>query len=122
MAGAASISIITELSGLGKLLEFAEKFNITTTPTAFTYNFRTLTTTDTAEALDLGDVSTVEYVVIKAVSGPLYVDTSFSSTFTNEIVIAAGEVACFKPAGATYVKNYTAAATPTYEYVCIGTT
>jgi hypothetical protein len=122
MAAELSVSIIAEASGLGKLLTFLEKFTQTTTPTAFTYNYRTLATADTEEALDLGDVTTVEYVVIKAVSGPLYVDTSFSVTFSNEIIIPAGEIACFKPGGTLYVKNYTALGTPTYEYLVSGTT
>lgn len=121
MAAEASITVNAELTGLGKMLEFAEKFTVTTTPTAYTYNYRTLATADTAEALDLGDVTIVHLIIIKAIAS-IYIDTSYVSTFVNEIVLHAGEVAVFKPAGTVYIKNYTAAATPTYEYVVVGIT
>lgn len=121
MAAECAISIIAEASGLGKLLEFAEKFTVTTTPTAYTYNYRTLATADTAEVLDLGDVTTVHLIIIKAI-GSIYIDTSYVSTFVNEIVLHAGEVAVFKPAGTVYIKNYTGAATPAYEFLVVGVT
>jgi len=121
MAASCDISVIAEFSGLGKLLNFCDKFSVTTTPTAVTYNYRTLATTDTAEALDLGDITTVEMIIIKAV-GAIYIDTSYTASFSSEITLAAGEVAIFKPYGTVYVKNYTALATPAYEYLAIGTT
>jgi hypothetical protein len=113
--------VIAEFSGLGKLLNFCDKFSVTTTPTAVTYNYRTLATADTAEALDLGDVTTVEMIIIKAI-GAIDVDTTYVSSFASEIRLAAGEVAMFKPVGTVYVKNYTALATPAYEYWVCGTT
>jgi hypothetical protein len=122
MAAVAQVRIDIDCTGLGQSYNAKSVFNSSTTPTAWTYNYRTLATADTAEALDLGDVTTVTGVWIKAVSSGLYVDTSFVSTFVNEIIIPTGEVAYFKPAGTVYIKNYTAAATPTYEFIIIGTT
>ena len=121
MAVTVTNKLIVEVEGLGKLLQFAESWVETTAATAATYNYRTLTTADTAEALDLGDVAVVHQIVIKAI-GSIYIDTSYVSAFVNEITLHAGEVAVFKPAGTVYIKNYVALATPAYEYVLTGTT
>lgn len=121
MAADVSVGMIVDMTGLGKDSSFTEKFSVATTPTALTYNYRTLAVADTAEALDLGDVATVEWVIIKAI-GAIYVDTSYSVSFSNELVIPAGQVASFKPGGTVYVKNFTGAATPAYEYWACGTT
>lgn len=121
----ATATVTTSLTctGLGATLKLTNSFT-GTTPTALTQNYRVLGTADSEEALDLGDVATVEGVLIKAVSGAIYVDTSFDTTFVNELVIAEGESAYFKPVGVkpVYVINYTAGETPSYSFVVFGTT
>jgi len=122
MAVVCTIKTSIELTGLGKDISLSESFDVTTAATAATYNYRVLATADTAELLDLGDVSTVELIWIKAVSGAIDIDCDFSSSFDADISIAEGEVHTFKPAGTVYVKNNGAAETPSYEYVVVGTT
>ena len=124
MTAEANVSIICEATGLGKLLQFCEKFATTTAPTALTYNYRVYTAAanDIGEVLDLGDVTTVHLIIIKAIDKRLYIDTSYSAAFSNEIDLQIGEVAIFKPVGIVWVKNYTTAETPAYEYLCIGVT
>jgi hypothetical protein len=124
MAAQCEIKAILEMTGLGKELFMDERFNTTATPDAVTYNYRTQATADTEEALDLGDVATVELIWIKCISKDLAIDTSFSATFSTEIELQEGEVAVFKPAGTVYVRNLDTVTddNSVYEYVVIGTT
>jgi len=123
MAAEANISIIAEVSGLGKLQEFAEKFATTTAPTALTYNYRVqASATDNPEALDLGDISTVHLIILKCVSNDIDIDTSYATSFSAEIEVQEGEVAIFKPTGTVYIQNDDTGEQSTYEYLVIGTT
>lgn len=123
MAAIAAVRVSVELTGLGEVLDLAQKFNSSTTPTAANYQYRTQATTNTAEALALGDVSTVTGVWIKAVSKELAVDLDYVSAFDSDVSIPAGEANYFsKPAGTVYVKNETAGEVCVYEYLVIGTT
>jgi hypothetical protein len=122
MAAAGEIKVQLKLTGLGEEIDVKEKFSVTTTPTAGTYNYRTLATADTAEALDLGDVTTVHMIWIKAIDLDIEIDADYVSSFDADIVVHAGEVALFKPSGVVYVKNQDASETPKYEYVVIGVT
>ena len=62
MAASCSISVLALLEGLGKTIEFAEKFS-TTTPTLAMYNYDSIGTT--AEAIDISDIATVDFIIIK---------------------------------------------------------
>ncbi len=121
MAASANINIIAQLLGLGKEIDFIDRFTLTNTPALATQNYRTQAVADTEEALDLGGVSTVDLIVIKAVTNDLLIDTSYAAaTFSEEINVPAGELAVFKPGGAVYVKNEDGAEQCTYEYIVIG--
>jgi len=122
MAASAGINVIVELLGLGKIQSFVERFSLSNTPALAHYNYRVQATTDTEEALDLGGVSTVDLIAIKAVSKDLIIDTSYAAaTFSEEINLPEGEIAVFKPVGSTiYVMNGTALDVCTYEYLLIG--
>lgn len=122
MAIDATITIMNKITGLSSDLSFRTQFNPTTTPTATTHQRRTQAVADTAEALDLGDISTVELITIKAVSNDLLVDCDYVAAFDEDIIIPEGESATFKPAGIVYIKNEDAAETCQYEYLAIGTT
>jgi len=118
VAASFTVSILAQLSGLGKELTFAENFN-TTTPTLATYNYDSIGTT--AEALDISDISTVEFIVIKNTDATNYVeiDCNYSSAFSADIRIDAGKTATFKPSGVVQAKANTAAVI--VEYIAIGT-
>jgi len=128
MAATVDVSVIVELMGLGKDLNFIDKATDGTTPTAGTYNYRVLVAGGTAEALDLGDVATETILVIRAVDYDLDVDLDNSDNnaagFDADFTVKAAEPAAVipNPAGNIWVKNNTGVETPKYEYLVIGTT
>jgi len=122
MAAACNVSVIAEVTGLGKELSFIEKFS-TTTPEKVMYNYDEIDTTE--EALDVGqilaDSGTVEFIIIKNLDSTNYVEIDCNytaSTFRANIYLAAGDVAMFKPSGTVYAKANTGAVL--VEYVVIG--
>ena len=122
MTASARVEIKFILNDLGNRVEADLASNITTTPTVYNQQRRVLATADTAEALGLGDVSSSQLLVIKAVLLNLEVDLDFVTTFNADLTIPAGETAIIpRPAGVVYVKNATATQTPTYEYYLVGT-
>jgi len=122
MAAEARAKVSVEVTGLGKELLFAENFVTTIAPTKAVYNYRVLGTVDTEEALDLGDITTVELVIIKAIDYELEIDCNYTAaTFRANIQLAVGEVAMFKPSSAVYVNGAESDETPAYEFIVIGT-
>ena len=83
------------------------------------YNYDSIGTT--AEALDISDISTVEFVIIKNLDDTNYVevDANYSSSFSADIQIDAGKVAMFKPSGTVQAKANSSACL--VEYIVIGT-
>lgn len=121
MAGAASVSMSTSVSGLGSTHTTSNSFT-GTVPTAVTAQYVTQTTADTEQALALGDVAVVQGILIKAVSKNMNIDTSFVATFAAEILVAEGQSVYFKPTGTVYIKNATGAEACVFEYIVYGTT
>jgi len=118
MAAECRTKVITEVTGLGKELIFSENF-VTATPTLKLYNYDSIDTS--AEALDISDISTVEFIIIKNTDGTNYVeiDSNYSSTFSADIQIDAGKTAMFKPSGVVQAKANSSACL--VEYIVIGT-
>ena len=121
MTTTASVTISLNITGLGQASPNLSKSFTGTTPDAVHYDYRQLAEADAAEALDLGDVSTVEGIAIYAASKDLDVDCDFVDAFDIDIPIAEGQAAYFKPEGTVYVKNATGAEQPIYEYIVFGT-
>lgn len=124
MAAELNLEYYAELSGLGANANImAGRATVGQTPTAVNHQYRTLAVADTAEALDLGDISTVDLIVLRAIDYDLDVDTSYVSSFNAEITALAGETPLiFKPTGTVYVKNNGDAETVQYEYLIVGRT
>ena len=123
MAATGTINIIAELLGLGKDVDFVDRFTLTETPTKSTKQYRVQTAGGTAEALDLGGVGTVDLIIIKAVAKNLLIDTSNvggAGSFVEELNIPEGEINMFKPAGTVFIDNETGSEQCTYEYIVIG--
>lgn len=121
MAASGTINIIAQLLGLGKEIDFIDRFTLTETPALATKMYRVQATTNTEETLDLGGVSTVDLIIIKAVSKDLLIDTSYAAaTFSEEINVPEGEIAVFKPGGTVYIMNEDTDEVCTYEYIVIG--
>ena len=121
MAAQLKTTIIAQFTGLGKALEFLETSTTTTTPTRAAYIYQVQGVADTAEALDLGDVTTPELILIKCVANDVDIDTSYLASFSAEITVNEGEWAAFKPVGTVYLKNDDSAESFTIEALVIGT-
>ena len=120
MAAVGSVSINAFLLGLGKDLSFIDRFTLTDTPAKSTMNYREQAVADTEEVLDLGNVATVDQIVIKAITNDLTIDPSFDTTYREGILVKQGHVAAFTPVGTVKVKNADAAEQVTYEFMVIG--
>lgn len=127
MAADASTSISFLLSGLGKEIEFATKFSTTTDPTRAMYHYMVQTTGDLAEALELGDVATIQLLIIKCVANDVDLDLDYDdTTFDPDLTIQEGECAVIPvPAGKVYFENSLNGEDPvltsTIEYILMGT-
>jgi len=124
-----NIGVNLTISGLGNSTTSYSKSFSATTPDAVTQQYRVLAVANTAEAVALGDVSSVEGLVIACVSdscstttGGLWVDCDYNSTaFDADMLIAEGEAAYFKPTGTVYVVGANSTETPIYEFTVLGT-
>ena len=120
MAGLLNLKLIVQLTGLGHDVIIQDNFN-TTAPTSKSHQYLTQGTTNIAEAIELGDITTVELMVIKAVSKIADIDCNFSSAFSADIEIVEGGFAAFKPSGTVYLKNSVAGESVVYEVWVFGT-
>lgn len=121
MSAEANFNILGEITGLGKELRIPERFSTTSVPTRVSYQYVVQAVADTAEALVVGDVGTIELIVMKCITNDVDVDTSYSVSFNAEIEIQEGETHIFKPKGTVYIKNDDSAEQSTVEYWVIGT-
>lgn len=123
MAAEFQVKLMAKLSGLGEQIDFIKSGADETTPTAGSYMYRTIATADTAEALDLGDVTTATAIILYAVDYDVDIDCDYVSAFDADLTAkAAGiPVVITYPAGTVYVKGESGQ-TPKYEYLVIGTT
>lgn len=120
MGAECRVKLIAEVTGLGQELEFSTNF-ITATPTLAVYIYDSIAIT-TEQALDMSDIATVEFIIIKNTDSTNRVDIDCnytSATFRASNKIDAGKTAIFKPAGSVYVLADTAACI--VEYIVIGT-
>jgi len=115
---------MAQLSGLGEPIDFIKSGTDETEPTAGSYMYRTIAAANIAEALALGDVSTVTAIVLYAIDYDVIIDCdcadvgSFDADLTAK---AAGiPVVITYPSGNVYVQGE-AGQTPKYEFLVIGT-
>lgn len=123
MAAEATVKLLAKLTGLGNEEHYHKSGTDETTPTAGAYMYRTIATADTAEALDLGDVTTVTGIILYAISYDVDIDLDYVAAFDADMTAKASgiPVVITYPAGTVYVKGE-AGQTPTYEYIVWGTT
>lgn len=124
MAAECNVSIIAEVIGLGEDLVFGEKFAVTATLIKAVVNRQIQTTTNTAEALNLCGISTVELVILKATSNDVIIDTDCANNaaFVQDQSIAEGEVRILKPDGTNgiFIKNEDGTEVVTVDYLIVG--
>jgi hypothetical protein len=116
---ACTVTISGEITGLGEKDDILETFE-TSAPTKKVHIYGVQATADTAEALTVDGISTIELVVFKCVTNDAALDTSYVSAFSEEITVDEGEMAVFKPKGALWLKNNDSAEVVTYEMWIIG--
>jgi hypothetical protein len=98
-----------------------KKFTITATPDTKFYNHVQQAVADTDEAIDVGDVSTIEMMIVHCIANDCDIDPAYASSFEANIEVQEGEWACFKPSGVVRIKNNDATEQTTIEYWLIGT-
>lgn len=116
-----NVGLSASVSGLG-----SSSINLSTTftpsdPDAYVRGYRQLSDANTAEQIDMGDLSTVLGMIVAADACDCLVDPNFVSSFKAGVIIKAGESAFFRPAGTVYIKNEDSGETPKYEYLAFGT-
>lgn len=123
MAATVDVTIFMEVFGLAQDPKFISKKTDGTTPTETTYNLRTLGTADADEVLDLGGITTISMLAIRAIDFDLDVDLDYVSAFDGDLTVKAGEPAALipNPAGVVRVKNNSAGESPSYEFLVVGT-
>ena len=122
MSASAKITIGIETIEIGAdPFEVLKKVTITAVPDRKLYNQVKQVVVDTDEALVVGDISTVEAILVHCITNDVDIDSAFSSTFKASITVNEGEWAIFKPAGILYMKNNDAGEQSTIEYWLIGT-
>jgi len=114
------INVHLELAGLGEQEFVPMSMSTTTTVATKQHGYQTQAVADTAEALDLGGVSTAEYILVKCISNDVDLDCNYSAAFSADITVQEGEFACFKPAGTVYIKNNDAGEQSVLEYWVLG--
>ena len=124
MAAECSVSVIADVTGLGEGLQFLEKFTVTGTIIKAVLNRQIQAATNTAEALNLCGISTVELVIIKATSNDLIIDTDCldNAAFVQDQSIAEGESRILKPDGTygIFIKNEDGTEVCTVDYLVVG--
>ncbi len=122
MAAVAEIRVTIEFEGLRKTINFPMEWTTTTTPTKYVMMRQVQAVANTAEALDLGDITTPLVIAMVCVTNDVDVDCNYTSaTFRASNTINEGEGAVFMPAGSVYIKNNDTGEVSTVEYIVIGT-
>lgn len=124
MSATIDVTVVVDLLSLGKSPNFIDKATDGTTPDTYVSHLPTLASANSEEALDMGDISTAQLLVIRAIDYDLDVDLDFDTSFDADFTLKAGEPAAVipNPSGTIKVKNATADQAPQYEYLLIGTT
>jgi hypothetical protein len=123
MAASGAITVGFDVQEIGAVPwdGILKKFNITATPDTKYHNNVTQAAADTEEALSLGDVGTIEMMIVHCITNDVDFDTAYASSFEATIQVQEGEWAVFKPAGTVWFKNDDSAEQTNFEYWLIGT-
>ena len=120
MAAEARIKITGEVTGLGPELMFSANFVTTNTPTKACINRQVQAVADTDEILNLCGISTIDLVIVTAITNDLVIDSDYASSFDGDTHIPEGETRIIKPVGTIRIKNDDAAEVCTFDYLIVG--
>ena len=122
MAGAATVRIVATITGLDDQVDTHVLSTMSATPTKRAEIVQVQATADTAEALNLGGITTPKLIIIEAVDNAVDIDNSYVASFSAEVKLAEGEATVLgEPGGTVYLKNNVAAETFTVRTVIVGT-
>lgn len=123
MAAQLKCGVSLTVQGLGKGTELKDNWLSASTPSeAIHSESLTQTTTNTEQALYIGDSTTPLALLIRAVTNDVKVDLNYTSaTFRASIVILEGTSQLVVPAGDVYFMNNTTDELATIEYAYAGT-
>ncbi len=116
-----TVSISGEVVGLGEKEDMLVTFETSVAPTKKVHVYGVQAVADTAEALTVSGISSIELIIFKALTNDAAIDTKYVSSFVERIIVDEGEAAVFKPAGAVWLKNNDAGEVVTYEMWVLGT-
>jgi len=118
------MKLLAQLTGLatGVTKEMSINCATVTTPDIDTFHRQSQATIDTAEALNIGDVTTELVVIIFAPTVAIDVDLNYSSSFSADFTIPIGQFAVIpKPVGLIYLNNNTGTTKFVADIATIGT-
>jgi hypothetical protein len=121
LAAIAEIRATIEFEGLRKTINFPMEWTTTTTPTKYVQMRQNQAVADTAEALDMGDVTTPLLIALVCVTNDVDLDCNYATSFSADITVNEGEGTIFMPKGTVWIKNNDSAEQSTVEYIVIGT-
>jgi hypothetical protein len=123
MAGQAEISSSISIDGLDNPIEIKKTFVDTTAPgIAIQIPDLKQETADVAQVLNIAGIDNIRGIWIFANTGVVSIDTSFDTTFHEEVRVYAGQWTFIPtPSGIVYFKNYTAGSQVTISYCVFGT-
>ncbi len=123
MAAKCEITVGLKTTELDTIPEdFIKRFTMVGTPDASLRQTFVQTTADTEEALPLGDITSIQMIILKCKANDVDIDPSYTAaTFRAGMTVEEGEWHVFKPAGTCYVKNNDAGESVSLEYWIVGT-
>jgi len=122
MTASAKGTIGFQLSEIGaENWDVLHKFDITATPARKYHNYMIQAVADTEEAISVGDVGTIELMIVHCITNDVEIDPCYATAFEANVEVQEGEWAMFKPSGTVYMKNNGAGESVTMEYWLIGT-
>lgn len=120
MAAEAAVNISVSLTGLGDVLDAALSYTTSNTPTKKFQNRQVQASADTAEALELGSITSPSLLVIECIANDVDVDLDYVSSFDADFTINEGEAALItSPSGTVYIKNNDSSEVSTIDVMAV---